>query len=606
MPYKLEQTESGYFVINPETGEKKNKEPLSKIEAGKYMRALYANERTKSHAGVMLALMLPPSIAEMIAVNGQELPPGVEALPPYEMHVTLCYLGDALQVDNQKLNLLKAVSDYAQVYPAITGRLNGYGRFVETHIEETECLYLNFDSPALTAFRAGLYELLRGLVPLEDKHGYTPHVTLAYMPKGVELEIETPLPLEVTIDAVTVAWGEERYSFALGGMLKESRLKELFSSLLDFFGIKKKSKDTQKENDFTVFKDANGIYRWVLNSSNPYRDRDREIVSLKALIADVERADSDGDYGTLRFWHVDGLDIGTCDFNMMHGKMLIETGTFRSPEIGEAVATKADDYEVSIGFRHPINEPDANGVFHNIRRFERSLVPKGRASNRFTSLAVSKGENNMSTLAEKYQAFKALLQDDELANSILQKAELKEKEADAAGIAFKADETSDTTPDPATLAPIATKAEEQPKEAEKPDPFAALAKKMDALGEELSEMKAMYSKKKDDDGALELERKITLKAYGDQLTALETQQAAIIKAQQDTMTTLQAAQKEIKNLMGELPRNMGAFIASQSKETEIDEMDERIKSGPQSDPNVNTDFMQFILPQMNGAQQSRL
>lgn len=599
MPYKISQEENGYFVINTDSGEKKNKKPLSKVDAGKFMRAMYAAETKKDHSGVMLALMIPPSIAEMIAINGQELPPGVEALPPYEMHVTLCYLGDALQVDNQKLNILKAVSDYAQVYMPIAGRLNGYGRFVETHLEDTEALYLNFDSPALTAFRAGLYEMLRGIIPLEDNHGYTPHVTLAYVPDGVELEVEIPLPLEVAIDAVTVAWGEERYSFALGGALKESALsttslKELFSSLLDFFGFKKKTKDAPRENEFFVTKSADGQYRWVLISSNPYRDRDGEIVSLKALQADVERADNDGEYGPLRFWHVDGLDIGNTDFNMLHGKMLIEAGTFHSPEIGEAVAAKADDYQVSIGFHHPSNEPTSDGVFHNIRRFERSLVPKGRASNRFTSLAVSKGENSMSTLAEKYQAFKALLQDDELANSILQQATAKEKEADAAGVAFKEDESVVTTPDPQTITPDETPAPV--------DPFAALSQKLDALTQDITGMREQFTTVKDDTAARELERQTTLKAYGDKLAALET---SLVNSQNETLTALKVAQKEIKLLMGDLPKGVGAFIASQAKETEIDDEDERVKSGPHQDPQNSfmSDFVFHGMPlaeQMNG------
>lgn len=610
MPYRIVETENGFNVVNTETGKTKNAKPyIKRDDALKYQRALMAaeSETTKAHDGVMVALMLPPSVAEMIAVNGQELPLGVEALPPYEMHVTLCYLGDALQVDNQKLNILKAVSDYAQVYPAISGRLNGYGRFVETHLENMECLYLNFDSPGLTAFRMGLHEMLRGYMPLEENHGYTPHVTLAYVPKGTDLKIETPLPLDVTIDAVTVAWGEERYSFALGSVLKESRLKELFRGLLDFFGFKKKSEKSVKDNSFTVFKDDDGAYRWVLISSNAYRDRDGEIVSTKALQDDVDRADSEKDYGPLRWWHLPGVDIGKTDFNMLHGRMLIESGTFNTPEIAAAVAEKADDLQASIAFRHPMNEPNAAGVFDHIRRFERSLVPKGRASNGLTSLAVTKGEN-MSTLAEKISAFKALLKDDELANHILQQAETKEKEADAAGLAFK--ETTSTTPDPSTL----KQEVEVETETEKVDPeqarMAAIVEKcmtpyMEKMGGMVEEMKAMYSKTKDDTAVLEQERQTTLKAYGDKLTLIETQQAALAKTQQETIATLKEAQKEVKTLMGDLPKGVGAFIASTSKETEVDESDERLKAAPSQDPTVNNDFMSFILPQAHFAPQGQ-
>lgn len=43
MPYKLKKEGSSWFVINPETGEKKNKKPMSREEAVRYLRALYAN-----------------------------------------------------------------------------------------------------------------------------------------------------------------------------------------------------------------------------------------------------------------------------------------------------------------------------------------------------------------------------------------------------------------------------------------------------------------------------------------------------------------------------------------------------------------------------------
>jgi len=137
-----------------------------------------------------------------------------------------------------------------------------------------------------------------------------------------------------------------------------------------------------------VFKDFDGAERWVTFSSNPYQDRDKEFVSWKALEDDVLRADVDKNYGVLRWWHVPGIDIGDCDFNMMHGKILIESGTFRTAAIARTVKENADKLEISIGFTHPPEEPDSEGVFHHIRRFERSLCPKGRVSNRFTRLAV--------------------------------------------------------------------------------------------------------------------------------------------------------------------------------------------------------------------------
>ena len=180
----------------------------------------------------------------------------------------------------------------------------------------------------------------------------------------------------------------------------------------------------------TVFKQKDGNYRWLAVSSNAFMDGDKEIVSTKALEDDVAR---DGDRGPLRWWHEPQLDLGKADFSAMHGKMLIESGTFKSREIARAIALKAKNLSMSVGFVHPRSEPDSDGVFHNIRIFERSLLPQERAANKFTKFEVVE-ENSMNET--KYKALKDLV-GDALVAKILGSAEISEKEAMADGIRFK-------------------------------------------------------------------------------------------------------------------------------------------------------------------------
>jgi len=187
------------------------------------------------------------------------------------------------------------------------------------------------------------------------------------------------------------------------------------------------------EKSLMVFKDARGQYRWVGISSNPYQDRDREWVSLKALREDVERADADGDFGPLRFWHMPDADLGMCDFNAMHGKMLIESGTFRTPEIAQRVKERAGQYRLSIAFLHPPNEP-VNGVFHHIRRKERSLVPERYVANTLTRFMVTEEDSQMDD--KKLQAFKELL-GESLVASVLGAAANTEKAAEESGVTSK-------------------------------------------------------------------------------------------------------------------------------------------------------------------------
>lgn len=187
-----------------------------------------------------------------------------------------------------------------------------------------------------------------------------------------------------------------------------------------------------------VFKQANGNYRWLAISSNAFIDGDKEIVSTKALDEDASRVDS---RGPLRWWHEPQLDLGDADFGAMHGRMLIESGTFRSPEIAVRVSEKAKELSMSVGFVHPMSEPDKDGVFNNIKIFERSLLPKERASNRFTKFEIVE-DKNMNEM--KYKALKDLV-GDALVEKIISGAEISEKEAMTEGLRFKEADTGAAT-----------------------------------------------------------------------------------------------------------------------------------------------------------------
>lgn len=145
-----------------------------------------------------------------------------------------------------------------------------------------------------------------------------------------------------------------------------------------------------------VFKEGDN-YRWVLLSSNGYRDRDGELISTKALERDVALWDLEGaPLQPLRWWHValkedysSGLEIGETDFRMVADHTLIESGTFIDPLVGEAVFKAQDQLAASVGFRHSPNQPNSDKIFDAVNIFERSLLPKGRQSNVLVELMVN-------------------------------------------------------------------------------------------------------------------------------------------------------------------------------------------------------------------------
>jgi 2'-5' RNA ligase len=328
----------------------------------------------------------------------------------------------------------------------------------------------------------------------------------------------------------------------------------------------------------SVFKDARGRYRWLTFSSTSFQDRDREIVSTKALADDVARADSDGDYGPLRWWHVPGLDIGDCDWNAMHGRTLIESGTFRDERYGTLVAAKAADLGVSLGFRHPSSEPDHDRVFHRIRRFERSLMPAAYPSNLLTALVV---KETGTVDAVKIEKLKEIGFDDEMIAAIQQQADTREKAAEAAGITFKAADAA-----PAADAPVETTPADAPVDDAvyvgdlDPDAFVALIGRanqpmVDALAGLAGALAGQATTKE----AREQETATALKATQDALTTLQS----AFKANQETIDgKLTTALKQIAELQGDVPA--GVKRASQDANTIVSEKQVEALKGPAVDP----------------------
>lgn len=356
----------------------------------------------------------------------------------------------------------------------------------------------------------------------------------------------------------------------------------------------------------SVVKQADGSYRWVLISSNSFEDRDQEVVAQAALEADVVRADRDKDYGPLLWWHLNGkrskegeqlprVVLGDCDFNAMHGRMLIESGTFVSPDVARAVEKEAPNLEVSLGFDFPEQALAPDGTIHAIRRTERSLLPRGRASNPRTAVPVVQKE--MTMLKEKVEALTRVLGGNaELVNQVLRIAETSEKEATAAGVRTKAKDDAVEPEDK----PNGTDAE-----AAKPFPKDVATdseppKDEDADGEEKAK-KAMR-KELDELRAENVELRTAVKELVARYDALTTASAEKETREKETHELAQKAFEGVQELKGELPRKLGdpfaAFRPSQQGKTPADAVAAAVQK--QFDPDANDPLakhMAAIFPQ---------
>ncbi len=169
---------------------------------------------------------------------------------------------------------------------------------------------------------------------------------------------------------------------------------------------------TSDNSGVMVYKMANGDYRWIALTGNAYEDGDKEVIGVAAF-KEAQRLQQqyalkhgkEKTFGPLRWWHMGsvlfddpldwstsyagpGIDLGTADFSALVGRFWVESGTFKSRRIAEIIMKAAPILRVSLGFSKPADEPDAEGVYHHIKPFERSLLPKGFESNPYTYVAV--------------------------------------------------------------------------------------------------------------------------------------------------------------------------------------------------------------------------
>lgn len=180
-------------------------QPVTKWKVAKSQGPQSAKE-----TGVMVAFLLSPAPAEFLALDV----PGVEQ--PEDLHVTLAYLGDVTTLEGAQGAVFNAVSAIAREFGPISGQVNGYGVFNGDPGSGSRPLYANFDAPALPGFREKLIQSLAKYgVEFVNNHGYTPHITLAYLQDGQPVPDITVPALNLSFEFIWVCWGSQRIAVPL-------------------------------------------------------------------------------------------------------------------------------------------------------------------------------------------------------------------------------------------------------------------------------------------------------------------------------------------------------------------------------------------------------
>lgn len=202
----------GSDTAEPEVAEPEAPAPEDAIaeDVDKGGRDQRSAEFTKAHTGVMVALAVPHDVGEKLLTEVQAVWPksdgdDPEWLPLEELHITLAFLGDSKQADFVLKELMAVLRVFASQHATLRGKVGGIGKF--TGDGESSAVYASFDCPELPEFRQDLIETLEAAgIKVDDAHGFTPHITLAYVSPDLEVMPAQAPELPLAFSEIVVAW----------------------------------------------------------------------------------------------------------------------------------------------------------------------------------------------------------------------------------------------------------------------------------------------------------------------------------------------------------------------------------------------------------------
>jgi 2'-5' RNA ligase len=192
------------------------------VEVGDAGRTVFPIAKAADHRGLFVGLYPPPDEARPLALPGGE--------GAADLHVTLCYV--PLEEDvppSTRLRLDELLRGVAAAAPPLEGTLQGFGRFLASDSSDgKDVLWLAPDVKGLLTIREMVAAAIRavGLDPDASEHGWTPHMTLAYLAPGLTIEQvpELPsLPRPLSLTTLQISWGDggPNEALVLGGTVEK-------------------------------------------------------------------------------------------------------------------------------------------------------------------------------------------------------------------------------------------------------------------------------------------------------------------------------------------------------------------------------------------------
>jgi len=155
-----------------------------------------------------------------------------------------------------------------------------------------------------------------------------------------------------------------------------------------------------EKSAWTVYKSADGTWRWLALCNWAVVDREAEVVSEKAYQDAIVQAQKSGRWGELDLVHVNGTDVGDCD--TMFITKGDEPGKFGAggPWYGtplatgarEAVQANPDYWGMSVKFRYNPSRKVRGVYAGDIEFLKYTILPQAMAASYGTAIAVEGGQ----------------------------------------------------------------------------------------------------------------------------------------------------------------------------------------------------------------------
>lgn len=165
----------------------------------------------ETHTGMMVAFMLKPETAKQLALPDGE--------PIDQIHLTLAYLGDSRETALDKRAVKRALASFASESLHLQGVTGGLARFAASESSDNQSpIVALVQVPGLSKFREALVKRLEGVgVQIaNDFDGFTPHITLKYVPADAEMPVDKIPSVPLTFDTLCLAIGDEHSYFKMG------------------------------------------------------------------------------------------------------------------------------------------------------------------------------------------------------------------------------------------------------------------------------------------------------------------------------------------------------------------------------------------------------